>query len=198
MQWGLIEKPRDCNEWFRRTIWRSSWTTGQSCCPWKTFRFSKRPIPITGFRLFANVIFSAVFGANSERPEVHPRQKHFTQGFETSKLAHQHPMWAKNCRLWFVRIIRWFFAMCSDGYCCWFFAGLARATSVPSKLFSNEVVTLWYRPVEVLLGSNQYNYSLDIWLKTLLLHWFNWFIVFLCCVCWFKGRRVHLLRDGVQ
>jgi len=41
--------------------------------------------------------------------------------------------------------------------------GLARATSVPSKLFSNEVVTLWYRPAEVLLGSNQYNYSLDMW-----------------------------------
>ncbi|XP_063719529.1 cyclin-dependent kinase 17-like isoform X2 [Symsagittifera roscoffensis] len=41
--------------------------------------------------------------------------------------------------------------------------GLARATSVPSKLFSNEVVTLWYRPAEVLLGSNQYNYPLDMW-----------------------------------
>lgn len=36
-------------------------------------------------------------------------------------------------------------------------AGLARAQSVPSHTFSSEVVTLWYRPPEVLLGSTHYS-----------------------------------------
>ena len=35
--------------------------------------------------------------------------------------------------------------------------GLARAQSVPSHTFSSEVVTLWYRPPEVLLGSTHYS-----------------------------------------
>uniref|UniRef100_A0AC35TZM9 Protein kinase domain-containing protein n=1 Tax=Rhabditophanes sp. KR3021 TaxID=114890 RepID=A0AC35TZM9_9BILA len=41
--------------------------------------------------------------------------------------------------------------------------GLARAKSVPSRTFSNEVVTLWYRPPDVLLGSTNYSSSLDMW-----------------------------------
>uniref|UniRef100_A0A0N4ZGZ4 cyclin-dependent kinase n=1 Tax=Parastrongyloides trichosuri TaxID=131310 RepID=A0A0N4ZGZ4_PARTI len=41
--------------------------------------------------------------------------------------------------------------------------GLARAKSVPSRTYSNEVVTLWYRPPDVLLGSTQYSWSLDMW-----------------------------------
>ena len=41
--------------------------------------------------------------------------------------------------------------------------GLARAQSVPSKTFSNEVVTLWYRPPDILLGSNDYTTTIDIW-----------------------------------
>lgn len=41
--------------------------------------------------------------------------------------------------------------------------GLARAKSVPTKTFSNEVVTLWYRPPDVLLGSNEYTTSIDMW-----------------------------------
>ncbi|XP_071815592.1 cyclin-dependent kinase 17-like isoform X2 [Apostichopus japonicus] len=41
--------------------------------------------------------------------------------------------------------------------------GLARAKSVPSKTFSNEVVTLWYRPPDVLLGSTEYTTSIDMW-----------------------------------
>eukprot|EP00118_Oscarella_pearsei_P013560 m.109599 g.109599 ORF g.109599 m.109599 type:complete len:466 (+) comp37355_c0_seq4:1344-2741(+) len=41
--------------------------------------------------------------------------------------------------------------------------GLARAKSVPSRTFSNEVVTLWYRPPDVLLGSTDYSTSLDMW-----------------------------------
>ncbi|XP_064488020.1 cyclin-dependent kinase 16-like isoform X2 [Ornithodoros turicata] len=41
--------------------------------------------------------------------------------------------------------------------------GLARAKSVPIKTFSNEVVTLWYRPPDVLLGSTDYFTSIDMW-----------------------------------
>ncbi|KAA3681772.1 cyclin-dependent kinase 14 [Paragonimus westermani] len=40
--------------------------------------------------------------------------------------------------------------------------GLARAKSVPSRTYSHEVVTLWYRPPDVLLGSTCYTASLDI------------------------------------
>ena len=42
-------------------------------------------------------------------------------------------------------------------------AGLARAKSVPSHTYSHEVVTLWYRPPDVLLGSTNYTTSLDVW-----------------------------------
>ena len=41
--------------------------------------------------------------------------------------------------------------------------GLARAFGNTTRAYSNEVVTLWYRPPDVLLGSQQYNESIDIW-----------------------------------
>lgn len=41
--------------------------------------------------------------------------------------------------------------------------GLARAKSVPTKTYSNEVVTLWYRPPEVLLGCTEYSTPIDMW-----------------------------------
>ncbi|MCJ1486293.1 negative regulator of the PHO system [Schaereria dolodes] len=41
--------------------------------------------------------------------------------------------------------------------------GLARAYGIPVNTFSNEVVTLWYRAPDVLLGSRTYNTSIDIW-----------------------------------
>lgn len=41
--------------------------------------------------------------------------------------------------------------------------GLARAKSVPTKTYSNEVVTLWYRPPDVLLGSTDYSSHIDMW-----------------------------------
>ena len=45
--------------------------------------------------------------------------------------------------------------------------GLARAKSLPTKTYSNEVVTLWYRPPDVLLGSTEYTTSIDMWLVKL-------------------------------
>jgi serine/threonine protein kinase len=41
--------------------------------------------------------------------------------------------------------------------------GLARAFGIPVNTFSNEVVTLWYRAPDVLMGSRSYDTSIDIW-----------------------------------
>lgn len=41
--------------------------------------------------------------------------------------------------------------------------GLARAFGIPVNTFSNEVVTLWYRAPDVLLGSRNYSTSIDMW-----------------------------------
>ncbi|KAH8928456.1 Pkinase-domain-containing protein [Atractiella rhizophila] len=41
--------------------------------------------------------------------------------------------------------------------------GLARAFGIPVNTFSNEVVTLWYRAPDVLLGSRTYTTSIDVW-----------------------------------
>ena len=41
--------------------------------------------------------------------------------------------------------------------------GLARAYGLPIKTYTHEVVTLWYRAPEILLGQKQYSTSIDIW-----------------------------------
>ncbi|NWV94820.1 CDK15 kinase, partial [Machaerirhynchus nigripectus] len=41
--------------------------------------------------------------------------------------------------------------------------GLARAQSIPRQTYSSEVVTLWYRPPDVLLGATGYSSDIDIW-----------------------------------
>lgn len=41
--------------------------------------------------------------------------------------------------------------------------GLARCFGVPLRAYTHEVVTLWYRAPEVLLGSISYSIGLDIW-----------------------------------
>jgi len=41
--------------------------------------------------------------------------------------------------------------------------GLARAFNVPLRVYTHEVVTLWYRPPEILLGQDKYGPSTDIW-----------------------------------
>jgi len=41
--------------------------------------------------------------------------------------------------------------------------GLARTFNVPIKAYTHEVVTLWYRPPEILLGSKKYNCASDMW-----------------------------------
>ncbi|CAG8569171.1 9890_t:CDS:2 [Paraglomus occultum] len=41
--------------------------------------------------------------------------------------------------------------------------GLARAFGVPLRPYTHEVVTLWYRAPEILLGIRQYSIGVDIW-----------------------------------
>ena len=41
--------------------------------------------------------------------------------------------------------------------------GLARGYGIPVKNYTHEVVTLWYRPPDVLLGSKNYMTTVDIW-----------------------------------
>jgi len=41
--------------------------------------------------------------------------------------------------------------------------GLARAFIMPYKCYTHEVVTLWYRAPEILLGAKYYTCSVDIW-----------------------------------
>ncbi|CCA67263.1 related to CDC28-Cyclin-dependent protein kinase [Serendipita indica DSM 11827] len=41
--------------------------------------------------------------------------------------------------------------------------GLARAFGIPLRTYTHEVVTLWYRAPEVLLGARQYSTAIDMW-----------------------------------
>ncbi|PIA14698.1 Pkinase-domain-containing protein [Coemansia reversa NRRL 1564] len=41
--------------------------------------------------------------------------------------------------------------------------GLGRAFGVPLRVYTHEVVTLWYRSPEILLGSRHYSISMDMW-----------------------------------
>ena len=41
--------------------------------------------------------------------------------------------------------------------------GLARAFGIPVRAFTHEVVTLWYRSPDVLMGSRKYSMPVDVW-----------------------------------
>ena len=41
--------------------------------------------------------------------------------------------------------------------------GLARAYMIPVRAYTHEIITLWYRPPEVLLGQKAYSPKVDIW-----------------------------------
>eukprot|EP01018_Ginkgo_biloba_P034223 Gb_07906 [translate_table: standard] len=41
--------------------------------------------------------------------------------------------------------------------------GLGRVITIPLKTYTHEIVTLWYRPPEVLLGDTHYSTAVDIW-----------------------------------
>jgi serine/threonine protein kinase len=41
--------------------------------------------------------------------------------------------------------------------------GLARLSALPAGQYTHEVVTLWYRAPELLLGAERYSSSVDVW-----------------------------------
>ena len=41
--------------------------------------------------------------------------------------------------------------------------GLGRAASIPLRHYTSQIITLWYRPPELLLGSEYYDSSVDVW-----------------------------------
>lgn len=41
--------------------------------------------------------------------------------------------------------------------------GLARAFGIPVRVYTHEVITLWYRAPEILLGSSRYSTPVDVW-----------------------------------
>ena len=41
--------------------------------------------------------------------------------------------------------------------------GLARAFGIPIKTLTHEILTLWYRAPEILLGQKEYSTPVDIW-----------------------------------
>ena len=60
--------------------------------------------------------------------------------------------------------------------------GLARAFNLPARQYTHEVITLWYRPPEILLGSKLYDMVVDIWsLGTIIAEMSN-------LICLFPGK----------
>ncbi len=41
--------------------------------------------------------------------------------------------------------------------------GLGRAASIPLRNYTSQIITLWYRPPELLLGHEYYDASVDVW-----------------------------------
>lgn len=41
--------------------------------------------------------------------------------------------------------------------------GLARSITLPVRVYTHEVITLWYRSPEILLGTDYYGPSVDLW-----------------------------------
>jgi serine/threonine protein kinase len=41
--------------------------------------------------------------------------------------------------------------------------GLARAFGIPLRTYTHEVITLWYRAPEILMGSRHYSTAVDMW-----------------------------------
>lgn len=41
--------------------------------------------------------------------------------------------------------------------------GVSRFTTVPMKAYTQDIITLWYRPPEILLQSRKYTGEVDMW-----------------------------------
>ena len=50
--------------------------------------------------------------------------------------------------------------------------GLARPYNAEANNYTNHVITLWYRPPELLLGATNYNTAVDMWCVLLLIYYY--------------------------
>lgn len=76
--------------------------------------------------------------------------------------------------------------------------GLARAFGIPVRCYSAEVVTLWYRPPDVLFGAKLYNTSIDMWSAGCIFAGIA-LVCFICLLssctiwhCWYLGRQTKI------
>jgi len=76
--------------------------------------------------------------------------------------------------------------------------GLARAFGIPVKCYSAEVVTLWYRPPDVLFGAKIYNTSIDIWSAGCIFagYFSHFFILFCMIVTWYEFKIKQEMANG--
>ena len=71
--------------------------------------------------------------------------------------------------------------------------GLARAFGIPVRCYSAEVVTLWYRPPDVLFGAKLYTTSIDMWSAGCI---FAGWLTFCCIVVVVAMFRVPPYRNN--
>uniref|UniRef100_H3AGI8 cyclin-dependent kinase n=1 Tax=Latimeria chalumnae TaxID=7897 RepID=H3AGI8_LATCH len=68
--------------------------------------------------------------------------------------------------------------------------GLARAFGVPLRTYTHEVVTLWYRAPEILLGCKYYSTAVDIWsIGCIFAEMFLFCFVLICCGTFKENKR---------
>lgn len=79
------------------------------------------------------------------------------------QISNNRPIWGCDCKWTLTMLPFFFFFSFSQGELKLADFGLARAFGIPVNTFSNEVVTLWYRAPDVLLGSRTYSTSIDVW-----------------------------------
>lgn len=70
--------------------------------------------------------------------------------------------------------------------------GLARAFGLPMKALTHEVVTLWYRAPEILLGSKVYSMAVDLWSLGCI---FAELVIFQFVSSIFRKKNYSLLAD---
>ena len=91
-----------------------------------------------------------------------PLQKYSTPGSKTSKSSNQQNGYGFTEMYLITSSLNFCFPLIKGELKLADF-GLARAFGIPVRCYSAEVVTLWYRPPDVLFGAKLYTTSIDMW-----------------------------------